>query len=399
MFIHHLIIHSLTRRQTAFPDLYQELDRTRDFLLRQNRRITEADVQLDKKADVAAEGRLAQHGEFHAMISRGELYVLGERRGEPDRSRGLAALANLYRALAAVPDRARSVPDVEFVLDIEDRAARGKEQEPDRIRWAWARRRADDPTLWLVPDFDGWSYPDDGVGSYVQFREDVAELEREYRPRAWHGKAAKLSWRGSLAVNARLRGDLVAAARGRNWSDVEPIDWHDRSNVLPMRDFCRFQYVAHTEGNSWSGRLRYLHNCDSVPVIHELDYLFHYAHLLKDSGSHQNYVQVKRDWSDLETQMEALLASPHRARRIALESTRVFRDRYLTPAAEACYWRRLIRNWRAVMDFEPRRYEVREDGTKVRRGVSWERFAFRQKHSYEHGFFENDDVADDEDDA
>ncbi|KAI1077978.1 glycosyl transferase family 90-domain-containing protein [Whalleya microplaca] len=375
--------------ETAFPDLYQELDRARDVLLKQNRRITEADVQVDQADDVA--GR--PHGEFHVLISRGELYVIKERKGEPDRSRGLAALANMYRAMAAVPDR-RTLPDIEFVLDIEDRAAHN-EKNPERIRWAWARHE-DNPWLWVMPDFDGWTYPDDGVGSYVQFREDVAELESEYRLSGWDGKEAKLCWRGSLAVNAQLRGDLVEASRGHNWSDIEAIDWHNRANVLAMKDFCRFKYVAHTEGNSWSGRLRYLQNCDSVAVIHKLDYVFHYRHLLVDSGPHQNYVQVKRDWSDLETSMQALIDSPRQARQIALESTKVFRDRYLTPAAEACYWRRMFYNWRAVMDFEPRRYDVKEDGTKVRRGVSWERFAFRQKQSYEHGFYEND--ADDDDD-
>ncbi|KAI2602185.1 glycosyl transferase family 90-domain-containing protein [Hypoxylon sp. NC1633] len=372
---------------TAFPDLFQELDRARDFLLGENRRIKESDVVLDKKEDYTG----LQHGEFHAMISNGELYVIKERKGEPDRSRGLAALANMYRAITAIPDP-RSIPDVEFIIDIEDRASR-EEKNPQRIRWAWAREESN-PWLWVMPDFDGWSYPDDGVGSYVQFREDVEELEAEYA-NGWDDKNEKLCWRGSLAVNRKLRTALVDAAKGQDWNDVEAIDWHDRSNILDMRDFCRFKYVAHTEGNSWSGRLRYLHNCDSVPVIHKLSYVFHYQPLLKDSGPHQNYVRVNRDWSDLKAQMDGLTADPDRARRIARESTRVFRDRYLTPAAEACYWRRMIHSWRAVMDFEPRRYETKEDGTKVRRGVSWERFAFRQKKSFEHGFWEPDSGDDD----
>ncbi|KAI2468526.1 glycosyl transferase family 90-domain-containing protein [Annulohypoxylon bovei var. microspora] len=371
----------------AFPNLFQELDRARDFLRDQNKRIKESDIQLDVKNDYTG----LQHGEFHVMISNGELYVIKEKKGEPDRSRGLAALANMYRAITSIPDP-RSLPNVEFIIDIEDRAARG-EKDPKRIRWAWARQE-NNPWLWVMPDFDGWSYPDDGVGSYTQFREDVEDIEAEY-PNGWDDKEDKLCWRGSLAVNRKLRTALVDAARGHDWNDVEAIDWHNRSNILNMRDFCRFKYVAHTEGNSWSGRLRYLHNCDSVPIVHKLDYVFHYQPLLKDSGPHQNYVKVRRDWSDLKAQMDGLLADPDRARQIAQESTRVFRDRNLTPAAEACYWRRMIRNWRAVSDFEPRRYETKEDGTKGRRGVSWERFAFRQKKSFEHGFWEPDSGDDD----
>ncbi|KAI5856776.1 glycosyl transferase family 90-domain-containing protein [Durotheca rogersii] len=368
--------------ESAFPQLYQELDRARDFLLSENRLVKEADVRVDAKGDYTG----LPHGEFHVMISNGELYVLEEKKGEPDRSRGLAALASMHRAITALPDP-RSLPNIEFVLDIEDRAARG-EKNPQRIRWAWAREETD-PWLWVMPDFNGWSYPDDGIGSYVQFREEVAELEAQYA-NGWDDKEEKLTWRGSLAVNRKLRMALVDASAGHDWNNVKMIDWHDRSNVMPMREFCRSKYVAHTEGNSWSGRLRYLHNCNSVPIIHKLNYVFHYQPLLKDSGPRQNYVKVNRDWSDLKAQMDGLIADPERARRIALESTRVFRDRYLTPAAEACYWRRMFRNWRAVMDFEPRRYETKSDGTKVRRGVSWERFAFRQKKTFEHGFWESD---------
>jgi hypothetical protein len=36
------------------------------------------------------------------------------------------------------------------------------------------------------------------------------------------------------------------------------------------------------------------------------------------------------------------------AEKIARNSVRTFRERYLTQAAEACYWRRLIRAWREV---------------------------------------------------
>lgn len=272
-------IPALIISQNAFPDLYQELDRARDFLLEQNKRVKESDVQVDAKKDYTG----LSHGEFHVMISNGELYVIKEKKGEPDRSRGLAALANMYRAITAIPDP-RSLPNVEFILDIEDRAARGEKNE-ERIRWTWAREE-DNQWLWVMPDFDGWSYPDDGIGSYVQFREDATELEAQY-PNGWDDKEDKLCWRGSLAVNRKLRTALVEASKGYDWNDVEAIDWHNRSNIMAMKDFCRFKYVAHTEGNSWSGRLRYLQNCESVPIIHKLNYIFHYQPLLKDSGPHQ----------------------------------------------------------------------------------------------------------------
>ena len=217
------------------------------------------------------------------MIYDGELYVINEVKGRPDRTRGLAALANIYRALTAIPNP-RAVPNIEFILDIEDLADLGEKQE-DRIRWSWARRK-DNPWYWVMPDFDGWAYPDDGVGGYVDFRDQVKDVEAEYK-NGFADKETKLSWRGSLAVNTELREGLVKASKEKSWADVEAIDWRDRSNILAMSDFCRYKYVAHTEGNSWSGRLRYLQHCDSVSIIHDLEYVAHYYPLMKDSGPHQ----------------------------------------------------------------------------------------------------------------
>lgn len=55
--------------------------------------------------------------------------------------------------------------------------------------------------------------------------------------------------------------------------------------------------------------------------------------------------------------MQYLLADPERAERIANNSASVFRDRYLTPAAQACYWREMIRAWR-LASFEPKKWEA-----------------------------------------
>lgn len=146
-------------------------------------------------------------------------------------------------------------------------------------------------------------------------------------------------------------------------------------------------------GNSWSGRLRYLHNCLSVPIIHDLDYIAHYYPLLKASGPHQNYIPVRRNFSDLESQMAHQLANPKDSAKIAQESVATFRDRYLTPAAEACYWRRMFKRWSEVQAFETKLWEdVKIDDTKGKtsmqkkiRGVSFERWAFRGEKSFEHG--------------
>lgn len=86
--------------------------------------------------------------------------------------------------------------------------------------------------------------------------------------------------------------------------------------------------------------------------MHKSEWIELHTHLMIPFGPKQNFVLVERDFSDLETKMNELLRRPKDAERIAAEGIKVFRDRYLTPAAQACYWRRLFTAWRGVMGFE-----------------------------------------------
>ena len=98
-------------------------------------------------------------------------------------------------------------------------------------------------------------------------------------------------------------------------------------------------------------------------------------------GPHQNFVEVQRDFSDLSEKMEYLIAHPEVAARIARESAHTFRDRYITPAAEACYWRRLVSKWASV-SFSPKFY-TEEGGVRKWRGVPFESFAIMRTLEWE----------------
>jgi hypothetical protein len=99
----------------------------------------------------------------------------------------------------------------------------------------------------------------------------------------------------------------------------------------------------------------------------------HHHYLLLSSGPNQNYVEVERDFSDLPGAVEGLLADPDKAKRIADNSVATFRERYLTQAAEACYWRALWKGWGAVSP-PPISWTAGETGTTQRRGMRFESF-------------------------
>lgn len=180
-------------------------------------------------------------------------------------------------------------------------------------------------------------------------------------------------------MDLEVREKFINITRDKDWADVRTVTWHNedsmRDDLLSMDAHCAYKFVGHVEGNSYSGRLKYLQNCRSVIVAHALDWIQHYQPLMRSSGSEQNYVQVQRDFSDLESTMEMLLTMPEEAKRIADNNVMTFRERHLTPAAETCYWRRLIRGWKEVT-FEPQFWNPT---TEQWRGVPWESFALERR--------------------
>lgn len=317
----------------------------------------------------------------------------------------------IYRAITTVADP-RTIPNVEFTVDRMDHPNPEPTRE-GRTVWAWTRHVKDEHT-WIMPDFNGWASSGwDSVGGYRALREKTKHTNIPFGD-----KTPKLLWRGQLDVGMKvspIRTALVEQSEDQPWNDVRAFRWGDGSDApIPMEDHCLWQFLAHTEGNSWSGRLRNLVNCNSAILIHNpLQWMAHFYPVLKPDGPDQNYIPVKNDWSDLEETMDYYLAHPAEAERIAENNRRALRDRYMTPAAEACYIRRLIKEWATVQNykpqlFKPKKNEHGQEETDKRklemRGVSWERFAYRPPKKLEHpfpgypeGYWVKSDVVDFED--
>ena len=369
---------ALTLKKVAFPKLYAELDRAHDHLGPRSVKHDQVAILPDNKPYPHAQAHvLIYNGQVSVysllvhligMLTQYQLYVVDEKIGACNRARTLSGLANLYRAIVALPDP-RMIPNVEFVIDVED-TPQGNAPD-DRIVWAWTRPKDNEKT-WLMPDFDGWAFPDPDLGSYTSFRDRLRFFEKPFAE-----KDPRAVWRGNSHVND-IRKSLLETTSKRPWADVLDTNAHPEHRIH-MADFCSYKFPIHTEGNSWSGRLRYLQNCNSATIIHDLHWMAHYYPLLEPNGPEQNYIRVDRDWSDLEAEVNFYTAHPREAERIAANSAATFRDRYLTPAAEACYWRRMIRRWAEVQAFEPVLYvEERDAAGKVfhrQRGLDWEVFA------------------------
>ena len=193
-------------------------------------------------------------------------------------------------------------------------------------------------------------------------------------------------------MNLELRKQLINVTTDKDWADVKEIIWKDpasmKDDLKSMPEHCQYRFLAHTEGNSYSGRLKYLQNCRSVIFAPKMEWIQHYTPLMLNHGKHQNFMEVARDLSDLESAVLQLRKDEKKALRIANNNIKMFRERYLSPAAQACYWRALIRGW-AEVSFEPSPWmETMGNGTagssrRVWRGVSLESYVLERRMEWD----------------
>ncbi|KAJ5584434.1 Lipopolysaccharide-modifying protein [Penicillium hispanicum] len=339
----------------AFPGLFDEIDRPKRD--RQSRPISLKEI----------DSITPRNGYIRAMIYDQQLYVIATE--GHIYSREIATLHSLHRAIISSPE---TLPNIEFAFNSDDRIE-------SVALWGYARQEKD-KNIWLIPDFGYWSWPETKAGSMkeVVMKAEWAEEEEDL---SWSKKVEKVLWRGAT-MGLKLREKLIAVASNQPWADVKALNWRDpdsmTNDLKSMSEHCEYKYLAHTEGNSYSGRLKYLQSCRSVIVTHEMSWIQHQHPLMRSSGPDQNFVTVKRDFSDLPDKILWLQTHDEDARRIADNNVKMFREHYLTQAAEVCYWRRLIHSWAEVSSFEPEFFKT-ENGKKVWRGLPVESFLLERR--------------------
>ncbi|KAJ5089070.1 hypothetical protein N7532_007754 [Penicillium argentinense] len=339
-----------------------------------------------------------QPGMARAFISQGNLHVVAARaKGEDHRRKILGVLSSIHRALVADRDRAAQ-RDIEFVFSVEDKVE--DVTNPEHPVWVFARTPTEEG-VWLIPDFSFWAWdnPNNYIGPYDQVVDRIQRLDIP-----WDEKKPQLVWRGKPSFAPKLRRALMEAARDKPWGDVKQVEWSTGTNVLKMEDHCHYMFIAHVEGvyhfsflsrpfgghqmsfalsvmewptdeisvgRSYSASLKYRQACNSVIVAHKLQYIQHHHYLLVAEGPNQNYVEVERDFSDLAEKIEPLVHNTAAAERIAQNSVKTFRERYLTPASEACYWRALFDGYSNVWNSTVNPWSVRHG---KERGLRYESF-------------------------
>jgi len=356
-----------------FPGYDEELIRAFDYYM--TRPLHERQKSSEKRLP---------NDSLHVKIRNKGLYIIET--GEAEWSyRGLAILNQIFTAIKSTSDR---IPDIEFFVNLNDIPG---------MEGAWSlTRRNEDHSVVLMPDFGYWSWPEPKVGTYARVRAKSEKINKEY---PWNNKTDKLLFRGALDIDHEgVRGHFENATKGKAWADIKNINWADPTNVnevrMNMEDHCKWKYLAHTEGLSYSGRLKYLLLCESVIVSHDSAWMQHFHHQLvswppknKNESAwanvgESNIVVVDRNFSELSRVMDYLISNPEVAQKIVSNSVKTMRDKYLTPACLMCYWRALFRYWdlmvqRDRINFGKQRWKDERPGTAfesyaLMRQIDWQ---------------------------
>ncbi|KAI9698837.1 MAG: hypothetical protein M1820_007344 [Bogoriella megaspora] len=344
--------------EEAFPDYFYEIERAAAYY--EDRPITKEDVDIKERMSVV-----------RATIYDRQLYIMKSNISHApanfDFPRTNAILASINRAVTASTE---PVPDIEFVFKMSDYPG---EPAPD---WTLCRE-AEDQAHWVMPDFGYWAWDNQLLGAYEQYVRGLSDY-----PSKFSEKKEKALWRGTNSNDERQH--LIEAAEDKPWSDVKAVQWGKPDNFVGISEHCDYQYLIQTEGNTYSGRLKYILNCASVVLLRPPHWIETFTHLLQPRGSSQNVVEVD-GFVNLPETMSSLLEDPKKAEQIATNAKDTFADKYLTPAAQACYWRRMFKRWKDVQGFEARPWTMekktvgegddkKEVEKKVWHGITYEVF-------------------------
>ncbi|CZT19606.1 uncharacterized protein RCC_05457 [Ramularia collo-cygni] len=361
----------------AFPDLYDPIDQSIGHWFLSQHRITSEDVDISWRSDPSLH---MPGGAVRFMIHKNEMRILETRgaigaMGYHDRVTGILNL--IQRALNSATAGGETLPTIEASFVVQDIA---DPPTPDGTHSFWTMTANKDNVtherLWLFPNHDFWG---DAVwGSY-----DDARRKAKDQDGAFIDKIPSAVWRGNPFWNMELRQPMIDIAKDQPWADVIPLKADQKENTLLASEYCKYAMTIHTEGVSYSGRLTQLLLCDSLPIVHDLEWRTHYTHLLKDHGPDQNYASVRRDWSDLEFVTKYYLQHPDEAEKVIANTVATFRNKYLTRAATSCYIRKLIKGYGSVA-FEPRVARRRtQGGVRRLRGMAYEAFQQFMLRDYE----------------
>ena len=207
--------------------------------------------------------------------------------------------------------------------------------------------RNETPNVVAVPDFVFWNWPDVGIMDYTELTESMIAAG------AIPPTDDRLFWIGNPEmhpIRKRLRDiareDTRILATGVRWvKQGRPEGWSSdtlmstaESNYVSLPDHCRYKYLIDLEGIGYSARLKVLLFSGRPVFIQERPWREFFFDRLEPYG---HFIPVKRDLSDLSSQLDWAEANPDKCKDIAARAQSLAKE-HLTRHAAIAYFRRTI---------------------------------------------------------
>ncbi|CAO1628374.1 unnamed protein product [Parajaminaea phylloscopi] len=297
----------------------------------------------------------------HVLLSDGHVYIRALNHDWQSRVR--AVLSLLVAAVEATPPGQRAALDgTEFVFSTADKDGT---HDDDGAGWVLDKRVTDPAAQYLIPDFSFAAWPEAGIASYAEFRRDAEAVNSRL---SWSHKKNKVFWRGDPTVGNAARQSLMEQIKtdrsASSWADIKRTSfWEpDFAPIVLPADHCAHKYLLHSEGNAYSGRSKFILGCSSAVVMHKQEWTQHFHPALITQPRHPDNNVIENPgqlFEGLGELMQSLQASDRQAhargavsegQRVAINANRTLTQRYLTPAATACYLRAALASYNSILD-------------------------------------------------
>mmetsp|Transcript_7672 Transcript_7672/g.12178 ORF Transcript_7672/g.12178 Transcript_7672/m.12178 type:complete len:399 (+) Transcript_7672:2-1198(+) len=266
-------------------------------------------------------------------------------------SRGRSMIHLLFQAMQAGPQ----IPDVDFVINCGDHplVPKGRKDKamPPILSIATTKEHLD--IAW--PCFSFWNWPEAGIYSWPKQRLEMLESSRRFDFES--GKVPQMFWRGSDNGKFVNKNGQVSGKRRPlvHKSEKLPqiINAHFTKStspltLVPLRDHCRYKYLANVAGATYSARLKYLLLCGSLLFQVEDPHFEFYQPLLT---ANKHFLQIKSDFSDLEEKLNWANKNPEKAREVANNSKR-FGEECLQICNVINYMRQVLTVYSSALNFK-----------------------------------------------
>eukprot|EP00929_Paragymnodinium_shiwhaense_P052362 TRINITY_DN26235_c0_g1_i1.p1 TRINITY_DN26235_c0_g1~~TRINITY_DN26235_c0_g1_i1.p1 ORF type:complete len:434 (+),score=35.10 TRINITY_DN26235_c0_g1_i1:84-1385(+) len=288
------------------------------------------------------------------QIVEGQVFVKNFKQDHNDQSRLRAALLQFNKVAIQMRQLLGTLPDAEMVLTVADQQI-SRDLPVFALTYPISK-----PVGILYPDFTFYSFPESSCGGdrshaypyLMKLFRGADDTNTRSIPAAnathfadWTSKKDDLFWRGSptgdrhhLIKKWLLPLQEHVDVHMMHWEPVSVRPDKNASGCVGLMEHCRHRYLAFFEGSTYSSRFKYMLLCGSCVIAPEPQWAEWWTGLFEPGA---DFVQAKKDWSDISDVYGRLRSSAdggqaiaHRGRQKALE---VF-----DPDVISCYWMKLI---------------------------------------------------------